>query len=164
MSFTLRRAVPRDFLGIAALDRVVWTGAHDQFIPDGEHVWRVWCEYARVLVAESGALPAGPWSPIAGAALTFPTVDGELFLHKIFVHSACAGLGIGTALLQAMLEEAGAPVLLTVNPANERALALYRKLGFAVRAEVQGYYRAEEDRLVMVWDEKMQNEMICVRD
>jgi len=143
--------VPRDFLGIAALDRVVWTGAHDQFIPDGEHVWRVWCEYALVMVAESATLPAGPWSPIAGAALTFPTVGGELFLHKIFVHPACAGLGIGTALLQAMLAEADAPVLLTVNPANARAQALYRKLGFTVRAEVQGYYRPEEDRLVMVW-------------
>ena len=143
--------MPRDFLGIAALDRVVWTGEHDRFIPDGEHVWRVWCEYARVLVAESGALPDGPWSPIAGAALGFPTLDGELFLHKIFVHPACAGLGIGTALLRAMLADADAPVLLTVNPANARALALYRKLGFTVRAEVKGYYREEEDRVVMVW-------------
>lgn len=152
MDFTLRRAAPRDFLGIAALDRVVWTGAGGRFIPDGEHVWRIWCEYARVLVAEAPAVPVGPWSPIAGAALTFPTLDGELFLHKIFVHPACAGGGIGTALLCAMLAEAGTPVLLTVDPANERALALYRKLGFTVRAEVKGYYRADEDRLVMVWN------------
>ena len=60
MNFSLRRAEPRDFLEIAALDRVVWTGEHDRFIPDGEHVWRVWCEYARVVVAESAALPDGP--------------------------------------------------------------------------------------------------------
>jgi len=151
VDFTLRPAAPRDFLAIAALDRVVWTGARDGFIPDGEHVWRVWCEYARVLVAEAGNLPTGPWSPIAGAALTFPTMDGELFLHKIFVHPACAGRGIGTALLRAILVESGAPVLLTVDPANERALALYRKLGFTPRAEVKGYYRADEDRLVMEW-------------
>jgi len=158
VGFTLRRATARDFLGIAALDRVVWTGARDRFIPDGEHVWRVWCEYARVLVAEMSALPPGPWSPIAGAALIFPTLDGELFLHKIFVHPACAGGGVGMALLRALLAEAGASVLLTVDPANDRALALYHKLGFTVRREEKGYYRPEEDRLVMVWKPgQMQN-------
>lgn len=151
MAYRLRAAVPGDFLGIAALDRIVWTGEHDRFIPDGEHVWRVWCEYAHVWVAESPALPDGPWAPIAGAALTFPTAGGELFLHKIFVHPACAGLGIGTALMQAALQAAAAPVLLTVNPANTRAVALYRKLGFTTRAEIAGYYRPEEDRLLLEW-------------
>lgn len=151
MDFTLRRATPRDFLAVAALDRIVWTGGRDGFIPDGEHVWRVWCEYARVLVVEAASIPPGPWSPIAGVALTFPTMEGELFLHKVFVHPACVGRGIGTALLQAMLAKAGAPVLLTVDPVNDRALALYRKLGFTARAEVKGYYRTDEDRLVMVW-------------
>lgn len=151
MSFTLRAAMPRDFLGIAALDRVVWTGEHDRFIPDGEHVWRVWCEYAHVWVAESPLTPPGEWGRVAGAALTFPTAGGELFLHKIFVHPACAGLGIGTALMRAALDAADAPVLLTVNPTNARALALYTKLGFTPRAHITGYYRPEEDRLLLAW-------------
>ncbi len=151
MSFTLRTAVPGDFLAIAALDRIVWTGAHGRYIPDGEHVWRVWCEYAHVWVADSPALPEGPWTPVAGAALTFPTTGGALFLHKLFVHPACAGLGIGTALLRAALDAADAPVLLTVDPANARALALYRTLGFTTRADIAGYYRPQEDRLLLEW-------------
>ncbi len=151
MDYTLRRATPRDFLGIAALDRLVWTGEHDRFIPDGEHVWRVWCEYARVWVAETAMLPPGAWGAIAGAALLFPTKDHELFLHKILVHPACAGYGIGTRLLCEALTGADATVLLTVNPANTHALALYRKYGFTTRAEIAGYYRPEEDRLLLEW-------------
>ena len=150
-NFTIRRAAPQDFLGIAALDRIVWTGEHDRYIPDGEHVWRIWCEYAHVWVTETPALPPGPWSPVAGAALLFPTVSGELMLHKIFVHAACGGLGMGTALLRTVLAAADAPVLLTVNPANSRALALYRKLGFTTRAEINGFYRPEEDRFLLEW-------------
>ncbi|MHB9023633.1 MAG: GNAT family N-acetyltransferase [Armatimonadota bacterium] len=150
ISGCIRPAQPKDFLGIAALDRDVWTGAHDRFIPDGEHVWRVWCEYARVWVAEAAELPSGPWEHIAGAVLLFPTVGGELFLHKVFVHPACAGRGLGTRLLETALAEASVPVLLTVDPANARALALYRKLGFTTRADVRGYYRPQEDRLLLV--------------
>lgn len=151
-AFDIRRASPGDFLACAALDRLVWTGEHDRFIPDGEHVWRIWCEYAAVLVAETPGLPAGAWWPIAGAVLLFPTMSGELFLHKVFVHQACAGQGIGSALLRAALDRAEATVLLTVNPANDRALALYRKLGFTTRAEIHGYYRPEEDRLLLEWN------------
>ena len=52
-------------------------------------------------------------------------------------------------MMQTALDGADATVLLTVNPENARALALYRKLGFVVRADVKGYYRPEEDRLVL---------------
>ena len=59
-------------------------------------------------VAEANELPPGPWDGIAGAVLLFPTNDGELFLHKIFVHPACAGRGLGTRLLETALAQAAA--------------------------------------------------------
>ena len=49
---SIDRAEPSEFLAIAHLDRLVWRNyPQSEFIPDGEHVWRVWCEYANVLVA-----------------------------------------------------------------------------------------------------------------
>ena len=145
MLYHIEQAVPTDFLEIAALDRVAWVHTGETFIPDGEHAWRVWCEYATVLVFRSVAP-----NPIGGTLLMFPTVDGEEFLHKIMVHPDYRGTGIGTRLMQAGLETATAPVLLTVDPANERAVALYQNFGFSVRERIDGFYRPHEDRLIMV--------------
>ena len=44
-----------DFLNIAALDRIAWLHTGEKYIADGEHVWRVWCEYATVLVRARAA-------------------------------------------------------------------------------------------------------------
>lgn len=150
MTVRVERAIPRDFLDIAALDRIAWPDAADTFIPDGEHIWRVWCEHATVLV---GRLEAGQElaasNRIAGALVVFPTEGGETFLHKIMVHADCRGRGIGTDLMRAALERASSTVLLTVDPVNEAAIRLYRNFGFEVRERVPGYYRPHEDRLVM---------------
>ena len=76
---TLRQAEPNDFLAIAALDRVVWKdSANSEYIPDGEHVWRLWVEHALVYVAVED-------EEVIGAALSFPSVSGDYFLHKVFV-------------------------------------------------------------------------------
>ena len=87
---------------------------------------------------------------IAGALVMFATSTDELCLHKIMVHPDYRGTGIGTRLMQAGLETATAPVLLTVDPANERAVALYQNFGFSVRERIDGFYRPHEDRLIMV--------------
>lgn len=147
---SIEQAKTSDFLAIAALDRIAWLEAGAPFIPDGEHVWRVWCEYATVLVVRSAA-PLSESADIAGALVQFPTEVGELFLHKIMVHPDCRGRGLGSALMSAALQRATAPVLLTVNPQNAPAVHLYEKLGFRVRELVQGYYRAHEHRYVMVY-------------
>ena len=143
-------ATPSDFLAIAALDRIAWIHTGEQFIPDGEHVWRVWCEHATVLVRR-GTPPSDPTGDILATLVMFPTQDGRLFLHKIMVHPASRGGGIGTALMRAALARATAPVLLTVDPANEPAVRLYGSFGFNEHQHVKGYYRSHEDRLVMVW-------------
>ncbi len=144
-------AVASDFLCVAALDRIAWPKAPDTFIPDGEHVWRVWCEHATVLVArlaEGDRLSDS--QDVAGALVMFPTNQQETFLHKIMVHPHCRGQGIGSALMREALQRADSRVLLTVNPENASAVQLYRNFGFDVRERVDGYYRPHEDRFVMV--------------
>ena len=151
MPWTLRQAAASDFLEIAALDRIAWLDTGEAFIADGEHVWRVWCEYATVIVAAAEETLAES-GPVAGAVVMFPTTSEELFLHKIMVHPACRGRGLGSELMRAALARATAPVLLTVDPANEAAVKLYRNFGFTIHEHVRRYYRAHEDRLVMRYD------------
>jgi len=151
MNYRIEPAEANEFLFIAALDRLAWPNEPETFIPDGEHIWRVWCDYATLLAARrTTGNPLPETGPIAGALVMFPTNGGELFLHKIMVHPDCRGEGIGTALMQAALNQAERPVLLTVAPGNESAIALYRKLGFEVLERRDGYYRPHEDRYIMV--------------
>ncbi len=141
-----------DYLQIAALDRIAWPIVPNVFIPDGEHIWRVWSDTATLFVARVTDLDA-PQLPdsadIAGALVMFPSKTGELFLHKIMVHPNCRGTGIGTALMKAALADATATVLLTVDPNNAAAAGLYQQLGFTIREWVRGFYRPHEDRLLM---------------
>ena len=145
MPHPIEQAVPADFIEVAALDRVAWIHTGESFIPDGEHAWRVWCEYATILVCRSTA-PI----PIAGVLLMFPTDDGDQFLHKIMVHPDLRGRGIGSDLMRAGLARAKAPVLLTVDPENAAAVKLYENFGFTIGHRVDGYYRPHEHRYVMV--------------
>lgn len=141
------RARDRDFLAIAALDREAWlANRHPEFIPDGEHVWRIWVDGALVFVARAG-------ERLVGAILAFPTLRGDLCVHKVMVDSAWRGRGIGTRLFERLLDEvdagSGVECWLTVDPANAAALRLYARWGFTGRRLVPGYYRAEEDRYVL---------------
>ena len=148
MSKSVERARPQDFLNIAALDRISWFDSGSEFIPDGEHAWRLWCEYATVLVIRSPhALPET--GDIAAAALMFPTDQREQVLHKIMVHTTCRGRGLATELMQAILQLAKVPVLLTVNPENQAAIRVYEKSGYRVRERIDGYYRSHEHRYIM---------------
>ncbi len=149
---TIEPARSTDYLQIAALDRIAWPIIPDVFIPDGEHIWRVWNDIATLLVARvaNGSPPLHDSHDIAGALVQFPTKQGELFLHKIMVHPDCRGTGIGTRLMQAALAHANVPVLLSVDPNNKPAVHLYEQLGFTVREHIRGFYRPHEDRFLMV--------------
>ena len=53
MDITIRKSKISDFLEISELDRQAWRdNRNSDFIPDGEHVWRLWVEYSTVFVAE----------------------------------------------------------------------------------------------------------------
>lgn len=147
MDYQIKQAHAQDFLEIAALDRIAWPIEPDTFIPDGEHAWRLWCEYATVLIAISFRKESQ--QTLAGALLMFPTNTDEIFLHKIMVHADFRGQGIGSALMKQALQRADQVVLLTVNPENTPAVKLYESFGFQVRKKIEGYYRPHEHRLLM---------------
>ncbi|NLF30283.1 MAG: GNAT family N-acetyltransferase [Planctomycetes bacterium] len=142
----IRAATPDDFLAIAELDRRAWLqNRRGEFIPDGEHVWRCWCQCAITLVATDG-------TGVVGAAVAFPCIDGRYMVHKIFVDRDRRGRGIGGRLLGSLLErldQRRATAFLTVDPVNAAALALYERHGFCEREFVKGYYRPDEDRFVL---------------
>ncbi len=151
-SYHIEDARPSDFLNVAALDRIVWPDEPNTFIPDGEHIWRVWCDYATLLVARlDDSAPLSDSGDIAGSLVQFPTQSGETMLHKIMVHPDRRGCGIGSALMKAGLEQATSNILLTVDPNNAAAVQLYQTFGFTVRDRIDGYYRPHEDRLIMVF-------------
>jgi ribosomal protein S18 acetylase RimI-like enzyme len=147
--YEITQASPRDFLQVAALDRIAWPVVPDEFIPDGEHAWRLWCEHAVVLIGNLLERTVAYSGPVIGALLMFPTIQGETFLHKIMVHPDARGQGIGSALMKAGLARATTKTLLTVNPQNSAAVKLYQNFGFHIRELVKGYYRPHEDRYVM---------------
>ena len=142
----IRRTVPADFLAIAALDREAWKESENAaFIPDGEHIWRLWTEHAIMFCAEVEA-------QIVGAIVAFPCLDERYCLHKVFVQRDFRDQGIGSQLFEVLLkeiDEKGASVFLTVDPGNEAAIALYEKWGFITREMSKGYYREVEDRYVL---------------
>lgn len=142
----VRKANRSDYLALAALDRTVWlphpNGAH---LPDGEHTWRHWIEDAIVFALCNG-------DEIVGAALAFPRLDGGFWLHKIFTAESARGQGGGRLLMQAILAEIDkhqVDCYLTVNPANEQAVRLYRAHGFEAGEIIQAYYRNDEPRFEM---------------
>ena len=142
----IRPATHEDFLAIAALDREAWQeNRNSEFIPDGEHVWRIWVEHAVVFCAVDDG-------QVVGAVLAFPCVDGRYNLHKVFVGHAHRGRGIGSKLFEVLLthlDRLGVDVFLTADPVNEAAIRLYEGWGFTERQSVPGYYRENEDRLVL---------------
>lgn len=144
---TIGRANPRDFLAIAALDRQAWgTNRHSTYIPDGEHAWRLWTEFAHVFCARDS-------ESVVGAVLAFPCLEENLYcLHKVFVDRASRGQGLGGQLFEAVfeaLDAESADCFLTVDPENASAIRLYENWGFTDRRFVEGFYREEEDRLVL---------------
>jgi [ribosomal protein S18]-alanine N-acetyltransferase len=150
MKFEISAARIDEFLDVAALDRIAWPNMNDTFIPDGEHIWRVWCDHATLLVARvTEREPFSETHEIAGALVMFPSQSGELFLHKIMVHPVCRSKGVGTSLMNTALSGTRVPVLLTVDPENSAAVALYERFGFRTRERIDGYYRPHEDRLIM---------------
>ncbi len=142
------KATARDFESIAALDRVGWRdNAHSEFVPDGEHTWRIWCEHALVWIARDTD------GRVLGVILAFPCMSGEFCLHKVLVAGEARGLGLASRLFDALLmelDQLGVGCFLTVDPANTKAIGLYQKWGFREDALVMGFYRSNEDRWVMV--------------
>ncbi|MFB3890528.1 MAG: GNAT family N-acetyltransferase [Phycisphaerae bacterium] len=143
---TYERSQVEDFPKIAALDREAWkANRNPDFIPDGEHVWRIWVEHALMFSAKEG-------DEVVGAILAFPCASGDWCVHKVFVRDDQRSKGVGARLFELLLAEVdklGVDCFLTVDPANTAAIRLYEKWGFGERKFIKGYYRDYEDRFVM---------------
>lgn len=92
---------------------------------------------------------------LLGYYVAMPGVD-ELHLLNVTVHPAWQNRGLGRALLAAVRTQAQqrqlACLWLEVRESNQRARALYLRLGFAEVGRRRGYYPAgeqREDALVM---------------
>jgi [ribosomal protein S18]-alanine N-acetyltransferase len=135
-----------DFLAIAELDRRAWKqNRNPEFIPDGEHVWRLWAEHALCFSAKQE-------NTLQGAICAFPCISGKWFVHKVFVEFQKRGMGIGTKLFAMLLEELDkrkADSFLTIDPIYERTVRLYEKWGYTEKEFIKGYYRPNEDRYVL---------------
>lgn len=80
------KATESDFLAIAELDREAWElNRNSQFIPDGEHAWRLWVEHALVFLAKEQGI-------VIGVTLAFPCMSGKWCVHKVFVNHEKRGL------------------------------------------------------------------------
>jgi len=143
----IRKAKTDEFTAIAKLDRVAWRESFKgDFIPDGEHVWRIWVEYALTIVAVDNE------NKIIGVALAFPCNNGTYDVHKLMVDKAHRGEGIGTELMRVLLVEIDklkVDSFLTVYPKNPPAIALYEKFGFTEKKFEKDFYGDEEDRFVL---------------
>jgi ribosomal-protein-alanine acetyltransferase len=89
---------------------------------------------------------------LVGFAMGLVQLD-EAHVLDLAVATSHRRHGVGTVLLQALLEQvrtrgAGA-VTLEVRRSNDAALALYRRVGFAVEGERPRYYPDGEDALLM---------------
>lgn len=130
---------------------------------------------AIVALEQTGFAPASRWigrswlSEIDGGHHFTPAArdaDGTLIgvaafqcfhevadLNRVVVDPAQRGRGVGAALVEAGLAWAAASgaerMLLEVEWANEPALALYRRLGFAEITFRRNYYGIDRDALVM---------------
>ena len=88
----------------------------------------------------------GLWRGLVLSVLERKTQPGVFQMDGIFVEASARGQGVGTALLHAILAEAGernmAQVQLDVIDTNPRARALYERVGFhPVSEESTGIFR-----------------------
>ncbi|WP_281858820.1 GNAT family N-acetyltransferase, partial [Litoreibacter halocynthiae] len=85
----------------------------------------------------------GLWRGVLLDQLERDLADGQLLMDGIFVDVAARGKGVGTALLDAIIEQARDAgchdVRLDVIDTNPRARALYERQGFVASGEVDAW-------------------------
>ena len=72
----------------------------------------------------------------------------SLYIHDLQVAPQEQGRGIGTAVIEMVIEQGascGLPIVLSVLPANPRAMRLYERLGFRVTCVEPPFIRMRND-------------------
>ena len=72
----------------------------------------------------------------------------SLYIHDLEIEPASQGRGIGTAVIEMVIEQGSSrelPIVLSVVPANPRAMRLYERLGFRVTCVEPPFIRMRHD-------------------
>lgn len=151
--WTVRRAVAADAPALALVAGASFLETYHAIIPVADMVAHVTGKCSAAVFADWIADPASSvfyaaadvtGAPLGYAILTtpdfpVPTGAGDSELRRIYTLAATHGSGLGTALIQAALDEARARgrtrVLLGVHPGNDRARRFYERTGFRVIGE-----------------------------
>ena len=147
MTITISTVAPADVHAIAALARIVWQEAYPAIISQAQIDHMLAQRYNAPRLLEELATPGIWWDQIRvnGALAGFSSsllthTRGEMKLDKIYIDPAQQRLGLGGRLIAQVsgraLAEGCDTLILAVNKQNARAIAAYRKNGFAVREAV----------------------------
>jgi diamine N-acetyltransferase len=136
-----------DLPAIARLAGVIWRAHYPGIISTGQIEYMLAKMYSLETLREDIHLRAIRYKrllagqELAGFAAYGPTEQPKLFkLHKIYLHPAWQGRGLGSLLLghcERQAAELGAErLILTVNKRNAKAIAAYERNGFAITESI----------------------------
>ena len=144
MNIEIIRAEPEHLPAIARLAKIVWRRHYPGIIPEAQ------IEYMLKLMYDVDVLQRDlrtgvvyncsfADSELVGYSAHSPAGD-EMKLHKLYVHPAHQRKGFGASLLNEVERDTCVRrfdmLILTVNKANQQAIAAYRKHGFTIREAV----------------------------
>ena len=146
MEVLISPVTPADIGFVAALARVVWQQTYPGIISQQQIEFMLEQRYDPSRILEELTMPGIWWDQaivdgeLAGFSSCLITAAGEMKIDKIYVDPRRQRSGIGARLIDQVSGRALAngcrTLILAVNKSNERAIAAYRKHGFAVREAV----------------------------
>lgn len=143
MPALIRRATPHDLDPMLAIEQAAGTAAH-------------WSRAQYHAIFEADALPRLALVAESGAICAFllaRTAGPEWELENLVVAPDCQRRGLGTALVEALLQHArqqhALAVLLEVRASNAAARALYQGCGFVEEGVRPRYYQNPEEDAIL---------------
>jgi len=143
----LRPLEERDFDAVAALARTIWLAHYTTIITAEQIEYMLRGRFApdnlrRYLRAEDrwmDVLEIG--RELVGYCSYAPTTEiGEMKLEQLYLLPRLHGLGLGAMMLghveRSAFDRGARTLILQVNKRNEKAIKLYRRVGFATREEI----------------------------
>ncbi|KIX98228.1 uncharacterized protein Z520_06308 [Fonsecaea multimorphosa CBS 102226] len=141
-----RSTIPRILHEMRSLERKVF--APREVFPLDDRVLQ-----QRNMEIVVGLLDQAGWPPVVAYAVAVKW-NHRLLLHKICVSPAARSQGIGSLLMQKVIEDAKCwscrAIDLWVDEANQVARSLYSKCGFVVQETVNDYYSPGKNGVKMV--------------
>ena len=147
MDVSISPLTAADVEPVAALARLVWQHTYPGIISQEQIDFMLAQRYGSQLVLAELAMPGVWWDKLtldgrlAGfVSCLLGATAGEMKLDKLYIDPQRQRMGLGARLVDHVVARALAAgcqtLILAVNKGNQRAIAAYRKQGFAVRESV----------------------------